>query len=210
MRDVIVGDLPKDPKENSEEVWSVIDLKDENLPTSKGSSKNKSWRPSSAIKGATSVLGFVSSYKPGKIREEKSIFDLEAARLAASSNRETGSILMPESFTPAREKKVVADNNTSADKGKRKPFKSLFHKEHNSPVSVDSAAKSAKRHWGFKKWNKNESEDETAPLPLDEKSDSVDYLAQSPIGEGPDTKSIKRKLHNDGAPSDFFIDKVSH
>ncbi|MCV5004790.1 hypothetical protein OFM39_34575, partial [Escherichia coli] len=81
--------------------------------------------------------------------------------------------------------------------------------EENGPNSNDLATKSAKKHWGFDgfmKWNKNDSEDETAPLPLDERSDSEAYsnscrLVPSPMGEGPDTKLIKRKLHKDGAPS---------
>lgn len=79
-------------------------------------------------------------------------------------------------------------------------------------------SKSAKKQWGFdgfKKWKKNDSDDETAPLPLNnERSDSESYLGSchlvdTPIGEGPDTKLIKRKLHSNGSPSDFFIDKVN-
>ena len=239
-RDVIVGDIPKDPKVNSEEEWSVIDLKDENclLGKENSNSKNKASKSSSAmkqIKGAASVFGFVSPYKPGRNREEKSIFELEASRLASSSKNESvhsgenptwesnlkckeneaSTILKPESFTPTRVKE-----SGGADKAKRKPFKALFHreqKEENGPNSNDLATKSAKKHWGFDgfmKWNKNDSEDETAPLPLNERSDSEAYsnscrLVPSPMGEGPDTKLIKRKLHKDGAPSDFFIDKVS-
>ena len=55
-------------------------------------------------------------------------------------------------------------------------------------------------------------EDETTPLPLNERSDSEVHvrLVASPMGEGPDTKLIKRKLLSDGSPSDFFIDKVRH
>lgn len=237
-RDVIVGALPKDPKENSEEEWSVIDLKDENSLLSKenSNSKSKSLKHGSAmkqIKGAASVFGFVSSYKPGKNREEKSIFDLEASKIASSDQiwdgdlkgkeNETSSILMPGSFMPD----LAKESGGGTDKAKRKPFKSLFQRDGHGgnsgvgadygPNCVETASKPTKKHWGldgFKKWNKNDSDDETAPLPLNERSDSEAYtnscqLVASPVGEGPDTKLIKRKLHKDGAPSDFFIDKVS-
>ncbi|EXB87681.1 hypothetical protein L484_006425 [Morus notabilis] len=243
-RDVIAGALPKDPKENSEEEWSVIDLKDENCSLSKenSNSKSKSSKQSSAmkqIKGAASVFGFVSSYKPGKNREEKSIFDLEASKLASSNpnwdgnlmgkENETSSILMAGTFMP----EPVKESGGGMDKSKRKPFKALFQREqrdgHGSSGGGggsgggdhgancgETVSKPTKKHWGFdgfKKWNKNESDDETTPLPLNERSDSDAYsnscqLVASPAGEGPDTKLIKKKLHKDGAPSDFFIDKV--
>ena len=249
-RDVIVGAPPRNPGENTEEEWSVIDLKDENCLISKenSNSKNKSKQSSAKkqIKGSASVFGFVSSYKPGKNREEKSIFDLEESKLSASAfskhepghfgenplwdshlkgkENETSSILMPGSFPldPVKETR-------STDRAKRKPFKALFQREQreghgggssgggdNGPNHGEMATKSVKKHWGFdgfKKWSKSDSEDETAPLPLNERSDSEAYskpqnLVASPIGEGPDTKLIKKKLHKDGSPSDFFIDKV--
>ncbi|KAF4346386.1 hypothetical protein G4B88_018316 [Cannabis sativa] len=252
-KDVIVGATPRDPKEHSsEEEWSVIDLKDENCLLNKESSNSKSKSKQSSakkqMKGAASVLGFVSSYKPGKHKEEKSIFDLEESKLSASAfsnhelgkfgekplwdshlqskENETSTILMPGSLPPEPVRETV-----STEKAKRKPFKSLFQKEqregHGSgssggcsggdrgrPNNIETPTKSAKKHWGFdgfKKWSKNDSEDETAPLPLNERSDSEVYsnhLVASPIGEGPDTKLIKKKLHKDGSPSDFFIDKV--
>lgn len=242
-RDVIAG---APPRENTEEEWSVIDLKDENILLSKenSNSKNKSKQSSAKkqIKGAASVFGFVSSHKPGKNREEKSIFDLEESKFSSSSTfskhepghfgenpvwdshlkgkeNETSSILMPGSFPPE-----LVKETGSTDKAKRKPFKALFQREQreghgggdHGPNYVETATKSAKKHWGFdgfKKWSKNDSEDETAPLHLDERSDSEAYtkqcnLVDSPIGKGPDTKLIKKKLHKDGSPSDFFIDKV--
>lgn len=243
-KDVIVAG-PKDPKENSEEEWSVIDLKDEHCLLNKenSNSKNKSKHGSAIkqIKGAASAFSF---HKPGKNKEEKSIFDLASVHLSSTESKftspasaksemwqskenpfwdshlkhkesETNSILMPESLPPP-------------DSVKRKPFRTLFHKEQreghgggsrgigdhdNGPGSEEKAAKSVKKQWGFKKWKRNDSDDETAPLPLNERSDSQAYLesgrlVSSPMGEGPDTKMIKRKLHSDGSPSDFFIDKV--
>jgi hypothetical protein len=233
-RDVIVAG-PRDPKENAEEEWSVIDLKDEKCLLNKenSNSKNKSKHGSAVkqIKGAASVFGF---YKPGKNKEEKSIFDTStpSAKHEMGYSREnpfwdshlkqkeseTSSILMPESLP--------------MESTKRKPFRTLFQREQreghgggdggggdgdqNGAGSAEKSAKSVKKQWGFdgfKKWKRSDSDDETAPLPLNERSDSEAYmksgrLVASPIGEGPDTKLIKRKLHSDGSPSDFFIDKV--
>ncbi|OMO52239.1 hypothetical protein CCACVL1_29296 [Corchorus capsularis] len=231
-RDLIVAN-PKDSKENQEEEWSVIDLKDENKDNA-SNSKNKSKNNSTMkqIKGAASVFGFGSSQKPSKNRSEKSIFDVEsnssAFMMSSRENpfwdsnlkgkeSETKSILMQEETLPTES---VKENGSGADKAKRKPFRTLFHREQrdgeNVPGSEEKSSKSAKKQWGFdgfKKWKRNDSEDETAPLPLDERSDSEAFsdscqLVATPIGEGPDTKQIKRKLHANGAPSDFFIDKV--
>nr|KYP57371.1 hypothetical protein KK1_003632 [Cajanus cajan] len=73
-RDVIVA-RTKDSKENSEDEWSVIDLKDEKCSMNKensSSTKSRSNQGSAMkqIKGAASVFGFA---KGGK--NEKSIFD---------------------------------------------------------------------------------------------------------------------------------------
>ncbi|BFG40232.1 hypothetical protein CerSpe_265060 [Prunus speciosa] len=239
-RDVIVAGLPpKDPKENTDqEQWSVIDLKDEkrllNKDKDKSNSKNKSKHGSAMkqIKGAASVLGFVSPYKQGKNREERSIFDLpESSKVSSSSSskhelgyhykeNEARSILMPESLPqePVKE-------SGSSDRTRRKPFKNLFQREQREGHGVgggggdqgheneQTPSKSAKKQWGFdgfKKWKRSDTEDETTPLPLNERSDSEVHLklVSSPMGEGPDTKLIKRKLLSDGSPSDFFIDKV--
>lgn len=224
-RDVIVANS-KEVKENSEEEWSVIDLKDEKKENS--CSRTKVKNNSSAmkqIKGAASVFGFASSHK--KYREEKSIFDLEAqlsvhnrndVMLCSKENpfwnkgkdSEMQSILMQETMP----------NELCSNK--RKPFRTLFHRdqkesgENVADVEEKGSSKSVKKQWGFegfKKWKKNDSDDETAPLPLNEKSDSEAYLGScklvsSPVGEGPNTREIKKKLHSNGSSSDFFIDKV--
>ncbi|KAL4296708.1 hypothetical protein GQ457_12G024460 [Hibiscus cannabinus] len=235
-RDVVVAN-PNDSRENQEEEWSVIDLKDENCSGNKDNvlhSKNRS-----KIKGAASVFGFGSSLKPSKNRSEKSIFDVAGSKPSAfmvsskenpfwdshlrGKESETKSILMQEETFPMEPMK---ENGSGNDKAKRKPFKTVFHREQreghgggggdNGPGSEEKASKSAKKQWGFdgfKKWRRNDSENETAPLPLYEKSDSEAFmgscqLVATPIGEGPDTKQIKKKLLADGTPSDFFIDKV--
>ncbi|CAI9760609.1 unnamed protein product [Fraxinus pennsylvanica] len=133
---------------------------------------------------------------------------------------ETKSILMAE-VLPADS--VNSDKRSSGNKPKKKPFKTLFQREgranggndHYGPEHEEKEKmKSGKKQWGFdgfKKWKKNDSEDETAPLSLSEKSDGESYtgrLVMNPTAEGPDTKQIKRKLHTDGAPTDFFVDKV--
>ncbi|XP_022730936.1 uncharacterized protein LOC111285650 [Durio zibethinus] len=241
-REVIVAS-PKDSKENQEEEWSVIDLKDENCISNRDNvlhSKNKSKNNSTMmqIKGAASVFGFGSSPKPSKSRSEKSIFDadsrISAFMVASKENpfwdshlkgkeSDTKSILMQEETWPTESMK---ESGGVTDKAKRKPFRTLFHIEQREgdvggggdygPGSEEKASKSAKKQWGFdgfKKWKRDDPEDETAPLPLNERSDSEAFLGSchlvaSPIGDGSDTKQIKRKLHANGVPSDFFIDKV--
>ncbi|KAJ4836883.1 hypothetical protein Tsubulata_015782, partial [Turnera subulata] len=233
-RDVIVAGS-KDQSESMEEEWSVIDLRDEKSLVSKDSlhSNNKS-KPTSAIKqikGAASVFGFGSSHKQSKHKGEKSIFEIQANLVnnekenplgdSHLKNREseTKSILMQEGLQTEGRKE-----GENSGKARRKPFKALFHREQrddgggdNGSNSKDMASKSNKKQWGldgFKKWKRNDSDDETAPLPLsNERSDCDAYLGScnlvnSPMGEGPDTKQIKKKLHSNGSPSDFFIDKV--
>lgn len=239
-RDVIVSK----PKENSEEEWSVIDLRDEKSLLSKetSNSKNKSKHGSAMkqIKGAASVFGFGSSSKQGKNnKDEKGGVDSLPSSVSANKTErglfkenpfwnsnpkesDKQSIFMSESLPLESMKKTGGD---SIEKVKKKPFRTLFQREqreghgggeHIGPVPEEKEAKSAKKQWGFdgiKKWKKNNLEDETSPLPLNERSDSEAFygscrLVSSPIGEGPDTKQIKRKLHSDGSSSDFFIDKV--
>ncbi|CAN0838593.1 hypothetical protein LINGRAHAP2_LOCUS2237 [Linum grandiflorum] len=211
--DVIVGTNQNKEEEevegNRDEEWSVIDLKDEKSLSAKEKTPTKQSSSSSTIKqqikGAASMLGFHNS------RRRQSIFEIEANR-SEVDNGETKSILM-QGTESARKKKTDTNGSSEIEKGKRKPFRTLFHhKEENSQTGSNSAKK---KQWGLK-WKKNDSEeDETSPLPLNfERSDDNDddggyrNLVTSPIGEGPDTKQIKRKLHSNGTPSDFFIDKV--
>lgn len=240
-RDVIAAN-PKDTKENAEEEWSVIDLKDEKLQVNNNKenfhSRNKLKNNNSAmkqIKEAASFLSFASSQK--KHREEKSIFAIDQSQFSVCNKNdlmcskenpfwnshlkenesETRSILMQESLT----NEASIKGSGSVDKAKRKPFRTLFHREghhsgENGPDLEERGSKSAKKQWGFegfKKWKRNDSEDETAPLPINERSDSEAFsgscgLVSSPVGEGPNTREIKKKLHSNGSPSDFFIDKV--
>lgn len=240
-RDVIVA-IPEDTKENAEEEWSVIDLKDEKLQVNNNKenvhSRNKLKNNKSAmkqIKEAASVFSFASSHK--KHREEKSIFTIDQSQFSVCNTNdimcsrenpfwnshlkenesETRSILMQESLT----NEASVKGSGGVGKAKRKPFRTLFHSEghhggENGPDLEEKGSKSAKKQWGFegfKKWKRNDSEDETVPLPINERSDSEAYsgscnLVSSPIGEGPNTREIKKKLHSNGSPSDFFIDKV--
>ncbi|KAK1554050.1 hypothetical protein Q3G72_007190 [Acer saccharum] len=191
------------------------------------------------IKGAATVFGFASSHK--KHREEKSIFDIESKFSTSNKNdmvcskenpfwdarykekdSETRSILMQESLP--NESSIKGSGGSGIEKSKRKPFRTLFHRDQkeghgggeNGLDLEDRVSKSAKKQWGFegfKKWKKNDSDDETAPLPLNERSDSEAYLGScklvsSPVGGGPNTREIKKKLHSNGSSSDFFIDKV--
>lgn len=78
----------------------------------------------------------------------------------------------------------------------------------------DLQLKKVKKPWGmdlFKSSKKMDTNEETAYLPLNGSSEealSPSKLVQNPIGEGPNTKKIKKKLHSNGAATDFFIDKV--
>ncbi|XP_044463468.1 uncharacterized protein LOC123194352 isoform X2 [Mangifera indica] len=221
-RDVIVAN-PKDGKDNSEEEWSVIDLKDDEkgqMSKENLHMKNKLKHNISAmrqIKEAASVFSFGSSQKKHgeEKHKENPVWDSQLKH----KESETQSILMQESLQ--NESSIKGNGGNSVKKAKRKPFRTLFHREghgggENGVDFEERASKWAKKQWGFeglKKWKRNDSEDETAPLPLSERSDSEAYLescklVSSPIGEGPNTRDIKKKLHSNGSPSDFFIDKV--
>ncbi|GLT85542.1 hypothetical protein SLE2022_037300 [Rubroshorea leprosula] len=233
-RDIIVSKQ----QENQEEEWSVIDLKDESCLLNGCNSQpcTKSNSAVKQIKEAASVFGFLSSHKASKNRTEKSIFDSEPKFSVFSSTKndlacsgenpfwdsdlknigsQTKSILMQETSS-IESINIKKSGGSTANKVKRKPFRTLFHREQreedggeNCPGSEEKGPKDAKKQWGFdgfKKWKKNDSDDETAPLHLNERSDSEAYIRS--IGEGPDTKQIKRNLHANGSPSDFFIDKV--
>ncbi|KAF7806482.1 Uveal autoantigen with coiled-coil domains and ankyrin repeats isoform 1 [Senna tora] len=206
-RDVIIAGK-KDPKDNSsEEEWSVIDLKDENCLLNKenSNSKNKSKQGSAMkkqIKGAASVFGFVSSssHKPSKNRTEKSIFDSpSSSHLNSTPSKFSSSASKENPFWNSQSK-----NQKSEEKLKRKPFRTLFQREQREAhgggaESEEREGKSEKKQWGFdgsKKWKNTDSDDETAPLPLNERSDNETYLAASEI----DTTKFMT--------SDYFIDKV--
>lgn len=202
--DVIVGG-PKDPKENnsSEEEWSVIDLKDENCLLNKENSnpKHKSKQGSSAmkqIKGAASVLSFVSSHKPGKNRTGKSIFDSPASNLNSTPSKSSSSVSSKIEFGYSFWK-----NQKSEEKSKRKPFRTLFR----GGGGGGEAEEGGEERSGKKK-NGDCSDDDTAPLPLNERSDSETHMASSwtvtklprEEEEEDNSKVMKKKLHSDGFP----------
>ncbi|KAK4369878.1 hypothetical protein RND71_009353 [Anisodus tanguticus] len=189
---VIVGSK----KECTDDEWSVIDLKDEKSYLGKEISSSSSKNKEKQIKGAASVFGFA---KNGMLKEERGILNpvsenrslSEINELGVSTENpfwntkndsETKSILMVESM-PNEPMKV---------KKHKKPFKGRAE-----PESEGKSSKSGKKQWGFdgfKKWKKNDSEDETAPLSLDEKSDGGGsylgpLLAEPVLGD-----SIKKEL----------------
>ena len=105
--------------------------------------------------------------------------------LKKGKESETKSILLQEETLPTESmnKMVVVLIR------QREPFRTLFHREQSEghgggggdygPGSEEKASKSAKKQWGFdglKKWKRNDSEDDTAPLPLNERSDSEAFL----------------------------------
>ncbi|KAI4380076.1 hypothetical protein MLD38_006304 [Melastoma candidum] len=219
VKDVIVVG-PKETKESTGEEWCDIDLKDETCPNNKENSdpKNES-KENSAMKH---IKGAISSLKPGKHKSETSVFDRISQDISSQCSEnpfwdaqskerqgETQSILMAESFpvNPSN-----GNNESSNGEHKRRPFRTVFHREQNGPANSNEneerEMKSAKKQWGLdglKKWKRTCSDKGTAPFSL---SDGSCREAYSSIGEGPDIKQIKMKLRPDGAPSDFFVDKV--
>ncbi|KAJ8634877.1 hypothetical protein MRB53_009144 [Persea americana] len=137
-----------------------------------------------------------------------------------ANGRENQSVLMAESSPPFPLKSAEKERGT--EKVKKKAFRSLFQKEQSEGTgngvefgteTEEKVSKSAKKQWGFKKWKRSNLDEESTPyLPSGERSDDISptpcVLVPSPIGEGPNTKLIKKKLHSDGSASDFFIDKV--
>ncbi|KAK4431809.1 hypothetical protein Salat_0943000 [Sesamum alatum] len=240
-RDVIV----RAHKETSDDEWSVIDLKDEKSMVNQEmlASKNTSKEGSSLkkMKAAVSVFGFVSPDKNGKSKEknndactadarglgmnDRNVLSTASSRLHENESDSKPSLLMVESLPSEF---VMAEKQSLDNKGKRKPFQTLFQREPEGRgrgcgggghhIGLDSEEKGnvkpGKKAWifdGFKKWKKNDTEDERDRSSLNEKSDGASYggkLVANPVGEGPDTKQIKRKLHPNGAPTDFFVDKV--
>ncbi|KAF6147614.1 hypothetical protein GIB67_031605 [Kingdonia uniflora] len=237
-RDVV---LARQPTESLEEEWSAIDIKDEegglNKENLNSNNKSKHNTPMKRIKGAASMISFVTPHKSDKNKGKKgTMYPAPATKECGSfkenpfwdipseaKESETCSIFMSGSseVEPVKAEK----ERGSTEKVKKKAFRTLFQREqkegnggnHNVPETEEKVSKSAKKQWGFdglKKWKCSNPEDETASLPLGgERSDdqvcsNPCRLVRSPIGEGPDTKLIKKKIHSDGSASDFFIDKV--
>ncbi|KAL8488475.1 hypothetical protein ACS0TY_024665 [Phlomoides rotata] len=163
------------------------------------------------MKGGSSVFAFVSPDKYGKLKEED---DKDAANTNVGGNElmcstenpfwgvnlnekesESKSILMMESL-PEKQGGV-------SKKGERKPFRALFQQEDDPVLDNKEKGKLMKKTWGgfdgFKKWKKNKSEDETAPLSLCEKSDNASYVVENSNGES------RKKLHS---PADLFVDEA--
>ncbi|KAK3026569.1 hypothetical protein RJ639_041155 [Escallonia herrerae] len=218
-RDVILGAK----KAKTDDEWSDIDLKDEHSLISKESlsSKNKSKHGSAIkqIKGAASVFNFVSSQKHERLKADKDVADMDTTHFG-SVNRNISPLVIARNEVGLSQENPFWDSNLRETETEAR---SILMSESLPPESVKAEKrsggdkvkkKSGKKQWGFdgfKKWKKNDSEDETAPLSVNGRSDGEPYLGrlvESPIGEGPDTKEIKRKLHADGSPSDFFVDKV--
>ncbi|XP_008788782.2 uncharacterized protein LOC103706461 [Phoenix dactylifera] len=211
-RDVIVGA----PAVSSEE-WSVIELRDREPTTTTEKSKHKTPMKSFISNVATPYKswrgkGKENSRNPNINAMDPSKVSMENPFWEKNKNGNNCSILMPESSPPAPVKSEPA---------KRKPFHALFqrqqrdeneNKEASTPKPEEKLPKSSKKQWGFdgfKKWKRSDSEDESATpyLPPGERSDDASpiprALVASPIGEGPDTKRMKKAMH-----SDFLVDKV--
>lgn len=214
---------------SSEEEWSVIELGDKEPPPPPSAEKAKhrtpiqsfissaaSWtgkggkKDSSSSKASNGPLGSVdiNSMDPSRASMENPFW-------ARDRHRDKSSILMPEG-SPLRPVKT--------DKGWRKTaFQDLFRREkrdedeNRDPLMAEpeeqKPVKPAKKQWGLR-WKRGGNEDKstTPALPPGDRSDDASSVAcavvPSPIGEGPDTKSIKKKMHSDGSASGFIIDKV--
>lgn len=210
-RDVIV----RCPTMSSEEEWSVIELRDkEPMPPSAEKSKHRT-----PIKSF--ISGAASSWTGKGANKDLSFPKTTKGPLASVDVNDKNSILMSESSP------VVP---VKAEKGKRKMFHDMFRRENHDqdenrdPLLAEpeeKPVKSTKKQWGLeglKKWKRGggggsrEGDSTTSYLPTIERSDDASSIActlvAAPIGQGPDTKRIKSKIHFDGSASDFIIDKV--
>ncbi|XP_047944239.1 uncharacterized protein LOC125190868 [Salvia hispanica] len=212
-RNVIVGVLHK---ETTNDEWSEIDLKDDKgsanqqvISASKGGLRVK------RMKGVASVLGLASLDKHGKLKENDAV---NAGCSSRSDERGDGfkSILMEES-SPSP---VVDERKRSVSgKVKKATLRAALQREEEGSGSCGlheakgkEKVKLGKRVWGFdglKKWRRIEPRHEIAQFSsVDEEEGYGGKLVPNPVGEGPDTRQIKKKLHPNGAPADFFVDKV--
>lgn len=212
-RDVIVGAQ----KQTSNDGWSEIDLKDEKWL---GNQECKSNSKVKRTRGAPSVFGLVSSDKNGKVKENDA--NNRSYNTANHSEINGGSdgfksILMEESFPSAAS--VMDEKKSGGGKGrKQREQEGGGGGSGLNQAEGREKLRPGKRAWvfdGFKKWRRNDSKDEVAAFSssVDERPDEEGYggkLVRNPVGEGPDTRQIKRKLHPNGAPTDFFVDKVSN
>ncbi|KAK4383793.1 hypothetical protein Sango_2742200 [Sesamum angolense] len=237
-RDVIVGAQ----KETSNEKLSVIDVKEDKLMYGSTPKKIKGTASLSGFvspdkngilddKGASDSSK--NSIKPRDLNA--STVSLPRNQLVCSTENpfwnchlsekenESKSILMMESVVEAP---VLPEKQSGSEKGKKKPFRALFQRdqkeghgirvnEHGQLLRTKENVKSVKRTWafdGFRKWKKNDPEDETTPLSVIEKSDDASYtgeIVQHPVGKGSETKQMRKKLHANCSPAEFFIDEVS-
>ncbi|KAK7354421.1 hypothetical protein VNO80_19884 [Phaseolus coccineus] len=216
-REMIVSGL-KNTKENPEEEWSDIDLKDDQflMNKEKSNSKKTSKQPrKQAMKGASSVLSFGSPFKSGKNSMEKSIFNSPTLHMhSAQSKVPSPSIFTQSELRHSKEKKPFWDGS---EKMKRKPFRALFHRDKNKKEGHGGGGdhhgleteKSSKKQWGYdelRKWKKSDSDDDTAPLSLNEKSDSEAYLPSYQLSRAYGEVSLINKLQHDQSPSAFSVD----
>ncbi|XP_057434063.1 uncharacterized protein LOC130726775 isoform X2 [Lotus japonicus] len=191
-RDVMVVAEAQDREQNSEEEWSVIDLKDDQCLMNKENSNSNKKKTRKNFKGAFS---FGSSNKHGKHSKEKSIFDSPSLQMHSAHSKIPSSTIYANNETRHAKDSPLWDG---PENFKRKPFGILFHREKKEGHSggdqvLEPEGRTTKKQWGFKgfeKLRKNDLDDETAPLSL---------LMEN-----------KLHLHSDVSPSEFSIsDKVS-
>ncbi|XP_027902407.1 uncharacterized protein LOC114162649 [Vigna unguiculata] len=208
-----------DTKENPEEEWSDIDLKDDQslMNKEKSSSKKTSNQTRKQVmKGATSVLSFGSPFKAGKNSMEKSIFNSPTLHMhSAQSKVSSPSIFTQSELTHPKENKPFRDGS---EKMKRKPFRALFHRDKNKKEGHGSGGdhhgleteKSAKKQWGFdglRKGKKSDTDDDTVPLSLNERSDSEAYSPSCQhFSRIHGEVSLMNKLQPHQSPSAFSVD----
>lgn len=223
-RDVIAGGHDVQP----EEEWSEIELGDKERPAADTKQSKTKHLPSiKPFKGAMSFVGIST----GKGKETTSSAASEPLRPVDLNRRPNGEAPSLREKTPLREGQKGIENSSimmpvslqnpppaKEEKVKKKSFRAMFHKEQREGNGTKDLAagdgekttppRAPRMHWGLdglRKWKRSACDDEsTAPyLPPGERSDDA-----ASVGEGPDTKRIKKKIHSDGAASDFFIDKV--
>ncbi|THU61453.1 hypothetical protein C4D60_Mb07t23440 [Musa balbisiana] len=212
-RDVIV----RCPTMSSEEEWSFIELGDKEPPPAAEKAKHRT--PIKAF------IGNAASWTTGKGKKDSSKTNKGPLGSVDVNAMDPSRPSMENPFwtrnQPSDKSSILMSEGSplipiKSDKGKRKAFQELFRRErrdeneNSDPLIAEPEEKPmrpTKKNWGLdvlKKWKRgsgNEDESTTPYLPPGKRSDEVSSIActlvASPVGDGPDTKRLKKKMHSD-------------
>lgn len=144
--------------------------------------------------------------------------EIQATDVIVGTKMETESNVEEEwSDIELRDEKVVLDKGKYSRRMKHRAALKQIKGAASSvfsrvATSIDHAG--SKKQWGFgRKLKRDMSCEEgdrrgNVTILNEVATEGSCVLVPSPVGQGPDTQQMKRKLHPDGSSSDFFIDKV--